>query len=212
VILDAYHSVGVIPVDVRALGVDVLVGGVLKWLCGGPGGTFLWIKPNLRNKLKPKITGWAAHRHPFAFDESMTYSTDASRFLNGTPSIPALYAAQEGPCIINKIGINNIRAKSKRQTSLLIDEAKRFGFGIISPLDPEQRAGTVTFDVPHAYEVSRELLERNILVDYRKGAGIRLAPHFYNTDEEFLSAVREINTIIQTNAHRKHKRKASTVT
>ncbi|MBI1805941.1 MAG: aminotransferase class V-fold PLP-dependent enzyme, partial [Ignavibacteria bacterium] len=212
VILDAYHSVGIIPVDVRKLGVDILVGGVLKWLCGGPGGSFLWIRPALRKRLEPKITGWAAHARPFAFETSMHYNSDATRFLNGTPSIPALYAAQEGPKIISRIGIDRIRKKSKHQTALLIGEAQRFGFTIGSPLDPERRAGTVTINVPHAYEVSRELLRREILVDYRKGAGIRLAPHFYTTDEEVLFAVRQIKSILETKSYRRHSSRRSTVT
>ena len=212
VILDAYHSVGIVPVDVRALGVDILVGGVLKWLCGGPGGAFLWIKPSLRKNLEPRITGWMAHEQPFAFKTSMQYTADAMRFLNGTPSIPALYAAQEGPRIISNVGVDKIRVKSKHQTAILIEEAQRHGFQVTSPSDPERRAGTVTLSIPHAYEVSRELLRREIIVDYREGAGIRIAPHFYNSDEEVLYAVRETKSILDSKAYRKHSRKQTTVT
>lgn len=212
VILDAYHSVGIIPVDVRELGVDILIGGVLKWLCGGPGATFLWIRPSLRRKLEPGITGWFAHRHPFAFEKSMRYREGAAKFLNGTPSISALAAAQVGPAIISKAGIGNIRRKSKRQTALLIGEAERRGFGIGSPLDPEQRGGTVTVHVPHAFDVSRELIRRNILVDYRRGAGIRLAPHFYNSDEELLTAIEAIDDILRTKAYHRHAGRSFTVT
>ncbi|HYQ87146.1 MAG TPA: aminotransferase class V-fold PLP-dependent enzyme [Bacteroidota bacterium] len=211
-ILDAYHSVGIIPVDVRKLGVDVLVGGVLKWLCGGPGAAFLWIRPSLRMKLKPGITGWFAHRNPFAFETAMKYSNDVARFLNGTPSIPALAAAQVGPGIIAQIGIKKIRQKSMRQTALLIAEAERRGFGIRSPREPGRRAGTVTVDVPHGYEVSRELIRRNIIVDYRKGSGIRLAPHFYNSDQELLFAIEQIEAILRRKAYRKHTGKRSAVT
>ena len=212
VILDAYHSVGIIPVDVRALGVDILAGGVLKWLCGGPGGAFLWIRPSLRKKLEPNVTGWMAHQHPFAFETSMRYRSDAMRFLNGTPSIPALYASQEGPKIIAGIGIRSIRAKSQRQTALVIREAQERGFHVLSPIQANQRAGTVTLGLPHAYQVSRELLRREIIVDYREGAGIRIAPHFYNSDEELFLAVREISTILETKAYRRHSAKQSTVT
>jgi kynureninase len=212
VILDAYHSVGIIPVDVRKLGVDVLVGGVLKWLCGGPGAAFLWIRPSLRRKLQPAITGWVAHRNPFAFETAMKYTNGAGRFLNGTPSISALAAAQVGPGIISKIGIEKIREKSKRQTALLIKEAERRGFRVRSPREPLRRAGTVTVDVPHGYEVSRELIRRNVIVDYRKGSGIRLAPHFYNSDQELLIVVEQIEAILRTKAYRKHAGKRSTVT
>lgn len=212
VILDAYHSVGILPVDVEKLGVDILVGGVLKWLCGGPGGAFLWIRPSLRRKLQPGITGWMAHRRPFAFESSMKYSDDATRFLNGTPSIPGLYAASEGPGIISRVGVDKIRAKSKHQTGILVERALQHGFRVVSPADPEQRGGTVTVSVPHAYEVSRELLRREIIVDFREGAGIRLAPHFYNSDDEVLDAIDQIKDALRSKAYSKHAKRDSRVT
>jgi len=198
VILDAYHSVGTVKVDVNELGVDILIGGVLKWLCGGPGGAFLWTNPILKNKLEPKITGWIAHKNPFAFEDKMEYTDTAYRFMNGTPSIPALYAAQEGPKIVAKAGIDKIRKKSIRQTSLIITEAQKEGYRINTPLDENVRGGTVTLNMPNAYEISQELIRRNILIDYRDGAGIRLAPHFYNTDDEILFALDELKNIIET--------------
>ncbi len=198
VILDAYHSVGTIEIDVKKLGVDVLIGGVLKWLCGGPGGAFLWIKPGFRNTLEPNITGWIAHKNPFAFNEKMEYADNAYRFMNGTPSIPALYSAQEGPKIVSAVGVDKIRKKSIHQTSLIISEAQKEGYRINTPLDSNVRGGTVTLDMPDSYEISKELIKRNILIDYREGAGIRLAPHFYNTDDEILFALDELKNIINT--------------
>ena len=198
VILDAYHSVGTIEIDVKKLGVDVLIGGVLKWLCGGPGGAFLWIKPGLRNTLEPNITGWIAHKNPFAFNEKMEYADNAYRFMNGTPSIPALYSAQEGPKIVAAVGVNKIRNKSIHQTSLIISEAQKEDYRINTPLDSNVRGGTVTLDMPDSYDISKELIKRNILIDYREGAGIRLAPHFYNTDDEILFALDELKNIIST--------------
>ena len=135
--LDAYHSVGVLPVDVRALGVDFLTGGVLKWLCGGPGGCFLWVRPELGTTLAPALTGWQAHRHPFAFAPEMEYAEGAWRWLAGTPVIPALYAATAGPRILREAGIEAIRAKSTRQTSRLIELADASGFTV--------RAGSMMF-------------------------------------------------------------------
>ncbi len=203
VILDAYHSVGTIEVDVKKLGIDILIGGVLKWLCGGPGGAFLWIKPELRNQLEPKITGWFAHKNPFAFDEKMDYTDTAYRFLNGTPSIPALYAAQEGPKIVNRVGIKIIREKSVRQTSLIIEKAQQEGYKINTPLDSQLRGGTVSIDMPDSYEISQELIKRKILVDYRPNAGIRLAPHFYTTDDEIVYTMNVLKQLVN-NGNKKH--------
>jgi kynureninase len=196
--LDAFHSVGVVPVDVKESGVDFLTGGVLKWLCGGPGGCFLYVSPRVRDDLSPAITGWQAHSRPFAFEERMEFTSGAFRWLNGTPVIPALYAAAEGPKILRRAGIDAIRDKSVRQTSRLIDLADEHGFAIHTPRDSGRRGGTVTIDVDHGYEVTQELLSRNILVDYRVGAGIRVAPHFFTRDDEVELAVGTIAEILQT--------------
>src|ERR671928_1243045 len=182
--LDAFHSVGVLPVDVKQSGVDFLTGGVLKWLCGGPGGAFLYVSPDVRDRLAPTLTGWQAHARPFAFESDMEYALGAFRWLNGTPVIPALYAAAEGPKCVRRAGIEAIRAKSTRQTTRLIELADARGYPVHAPRDPARRGGTVAFDVPHAYEVAQYLLSRDVVVDYRPGAGIRVAPHFYTSDAE----------------------------
>jgi kynureninase len=212
VVLDAYHSVGIIPVDVGKLGVDALTGGVLKWLCGGPGGAFLWVRPSLLKTLKPKVTGWVAHRSPFAFDTRMDYAPGPFRMLTGTPAVPVFYAMRAGPAIVASAGVERIRVKSKRQTAIIAAEAARLGYRMLSPTDPERRGGAVTLDVPHAYRVSRELLRREIIVDYRKGSGIRIAPHFYNTDAEVRAAVREIGAIIEGGDWRRHAARRTRVT
>ena len=196
VMLDAYHSVGVIPVDVRKSGVDFFVGGVLKWLCGGPGGAFLYVAPALRDQLAPAITGWQAHARPFGFEPEMEYAAGAWRWLTGTPAIPALYAAAEGPKLVRRAGIERVRAKSVRQTARLIALADARGYAVHAPRDDARRGGTVAFAVPHAYEVTQALLARDILVDYRPDAGIRLAPHFYTHDDEIEGAVAAIDEIL----------------
>lgn len=199
VVLDAYQSVGVLPVDVRQLNVDVLLGGVLKWLCGGPGGAFMYVRPDLLRTLQPRFTGWFAHRRPFDFDPGeMEFRDDAFRMLNGTPSIPSYYAATEGPRIILEAGVQNIRSKSLRQTRLLLDGARDRGWKVNSPENDKERGGTVSIDVPHGLEVSRALIDQGILVDYRRGGGIRIAPHFYNTDNEVRAAIDAIGTILTT--------------
>jgi kynureninase len=195
--VDAFHSVGVIPVDVRRTGADFVTGGVLKWLCGGPGACFLYVAPAVRDTLEPALTGWQAHARPFAFEPEMDYITGAFRWLNGTPAIPALYAAIEGPRIVRRAGIDAIRAKSIRQTTRLIQLADDRGFRVHAPRDAERRGGTVAIRVPHAYEVSQTLLARDILVDYRPEAGIRIAPHFYTSDHELESAFGAIDEILE---------------
>lgn len=195
VVLDAYHSVGTVEVDVNELGVDILMGGVLKWLCGGPGGAFLWVKQELREKLEPEVTGWLAHINPFAFEKEMKYTNSAYRFMNGTPTIPSFYAAQEGPKIINKIGIDKIRSKSIHQTGIIIEKAESADYKINTPKDPNLRGGTVSIDMPNSFEISKKLSNKNIMIDFRPGTGIRIAPHFYNTDEEIdilFDAIKEI--------------------
>ncbi|HEY9227523.1 MAG TPA: aminotransferase class V-fold PLP-dependent enzyme [Gemmatimonadaceae bacterium] len=210
--LDAFHSVGVIPVDVKALGVDFLSGGVLKWLCGGPGGAFLYVSPDATRALSPSFTGWQAHERPFAFENEMHYAEGTWRWLNGTPPIPALFAAIEGPRIVRRAGIDAIRAKSMRQTSRLIELADARGYKVTAPRDPACRGGTIAFDVPHAYGVSQALLANDVIVDYRPNAGIRVAPHFYTSDEELERAVDMIDAILRDESWKPFEDKRGKVT
>lgn len=210
--LDAFHSVGIVPVDVKRSGVDFLTGGVLKWLCGGPGGCFLYVSPAIRDTLAPALTGWQAHARPFAFEERMEYATGAYRWLNGTPVIPALYACAEGVKIIAKAGVDAVREKSIRQTSKLIELAESRGYKVFAPRDSKVRGGTVAIDVPNGYEVAQVLLAREILVDYRVGAGIRVAPYFFNRDDEIETVIGAIDEAIETSAWEKYSGKASVVT
>ena len=212
-ILDAYQSVGTLPVDVEALGADFLVGGVLKWLCGGPGGAFLYARPDLRGHLAPALTGWMAHPAPFDFESPpMRYRDDAFRFLLGTPDIPALYAAREGPRIVAAAGIEAIREKSLRQTSRLIALAETRGLRCSTPRDPSRRGGTAAVDFDNSLEVSRELNARDVVVDYRPGVGIRMSPHFYTEDRELETAFEAIDEIRATAAWRRWQGRPSLVT
>jgi kynureninase len=199
---DAFHSIGVIPVDVRASGVDFMTGGVLKWLCGGPGGCFLYASEAVRTRLEPALTGWMAHARPFAFEPEMTWAPGIYRWLGGTPVIPALYAAIEGPRLVRRAGISAIREKSRRQTARLVELADARGYEVYAPRDPARRGGTVAFAVPHAFEVSQFLLARDIVIDYRPKAGIRVAPHFYTRDDELDTAVAAIDDALTTGAWR----------
>lgn len=210
--LDAFHSVGIIPVDVKRSGVDFLTGGVLKWLCGGPGGCFLYVSPSIRDTLAPAITGWQAHARPFAFEEQMEYASGSFRWLNGTPVIPALYGCAEGAKIIRAAGIEAIREKSVRQTSRLIELAEARGYRVFAPKDTARRGGTVTVDVPHGYEVTQVLLSRDILVDYRVGAGIRAAPFFFNRDDEIEMLIESIDEALETSSWERFRGRTGVVT
>jgi kynureninase len=212
VALDAYHSVGVIPVDVQAMGVDFLCGGVLKWLCGGPGGCFLYASPSASAQIAPALTGWQAHRHPFAFSNTMEPADGIWRWLGGTPVVPALFAGLEGPRLVAEAGLDAVRAKSMRQTARLIQLADARGWTVHAPRDPSRRGGTVAFSLPHAAEVARTLLARDVVIDYRPGAGIRVAPHFYTTDAELDACVEAMDDILATGAWQAFANVHSTVT
>jgi kynureninase len=196
IVADLYQSAGTVPVDVRALNVDFATGGSVKWLCGGPGAGYLYVRRDLWDTLRPSAIGWMAHEEPFAFEGGpVRYAPDAFRFLNGTPNVPAMYSARGGYEIINEIGVPAIREKSVRQTQRLIALADDAGLKVNTPRDPARRGGVVILDVANGKEVTRELARREILVDYRPGAGLRVAPHYYTTDEEVEHTVNEIASI-----------------
>jgi kynureninase len=195
VVLDAYQSVGTVPLDVTALGVDFAVGGSVKWLCGGPGAGWLYVRPDLAATLEPALTGWYGHARPFAFEPEQDYAEGAARFLAGTPNVPALYAATAGYDVIEEIGVERIRARSVEQTTLLIELLEAAGFDPGSPREPELRGGTVVVKTPEFEAVNAELAARGVLVDSRPETGLRLGPHFFNTDDELGFTVEQIAEI-----------------
>jgi kynureninase len=215
-VLDVFQSAGIVPVDVTGWDVPIAVGGVLKWLCGGPGGSFLYVDPKLRPQLEPSFTGWMAHANPFAFEAPpMRFRDDALRFALGTPPIPALYAAREGPKVVAEAAggdMNTIREKSLRQTQRIIDLADARGFELRTPRDPKQRGGSVSVLMPHAKEVAYELNAEDIVCDFRPGAGVRFSPHFYTTDEELEIAFATVDEILRTDRWKRQETKQSIVT
>ena len=197
VVLDTFQSLGTVPIDVQSLNVDFACGGVLKWLCGGPGVAYLYVRPDLGRKLEPKLTGWFAHQDPFGFEVGpVRYADPPFRFMNGTTQIPALEACRPGVRIIREAGVEKIREKSKRQTARLIELADRHGWRVNTPRDPAKRGGTVSIDMPDSQRVCRELLARDVLVDWRPKASVRFSPHFYNTDEEVDAAIATVERIL----------------
>jgi kynureninase len=204
VVLDAYQSAGVVPFDVTALDVDFATGGSVKWLCGGPGAGWLYVRPDLAARLEPTLVGWQGHARPFDFEPELEYADGVARFLTGTPNVPALYAASAGYDVIEEVGVERIRENSIRQTQLLIELLDEAGFEVGSPRDPARRGGTVLVKTPEFQAVHKELGERQIICDFRPDAGIRLGPHFYNTDDELRFTVREIAEIVETGAYERH--------
>ncbi len=204
VVLDAYQSAGIVPLDVTALDVDFAVGGSVKWLCGGPGNGWLYVRPDLADVLEPTFMGWQAHARPFGFEPELEYAEGVARFLTGTPNVPALYAATPGYDLIEEIGVDRIRANSMRQTDLLIGLLDDAGFEVGSPRDPARRGGTVTVRTPEFEAVHKELGERQVICDFRPDAGLRLGPHYYNTDDELRGVVSEITEIVESGAHLRH--------
>jgi kynureninase len=204
VVLDCYQSAGVVPFDVTALDVDFAVGGSVKWLCGGPGAGWLYVRPDLADRLEPTFVGWQGHARPFAFEPELEYAAGVRRFLTGTPNVPALYAATAGYDVIEEVGVQRIRGRSLELTQLLIDLLEDSGFEIGSPRDPERRGGTVLVRTPDNPAVHRELGERGIICDFRPDAGIRLGPHFYNSEDELRHTVEQLTEIVATGAYARH--------
>jgi kynureninase len=204
VVLDAYQSAGSVPLDVSSLGVDFAVGGSVKWLCGGPGAGWLYVRPDLAERLEPTFTGWQAHARPFAFEPEQDYAEGATRFLTGTPNVPALYAATAGYELVEEVGVERIRERSMQQTALLVELLEAAGFEVLSPRDPDRRGGTVVVRTPEAEAVYRELGAREIICDFRPDAGIRLGPHFFNTDDELRFAAGQIAEIVESGAYERH--------
>jgi kynureninase len=201
VVLDAYHSAGTVPLDLTALEVDFAVGGSVKWLCGGPGAGWLYVRPDLAERLEPTFTGWQAHARPFAFEPELEYAEGAWRFLTGTPNVPALYAATAGYDLIVEAGVERIREHSLRQTGLLAELLEASGFEIASPRKPERRGGAVVVRTPEAEAVQRELDAREIVCDVRPGVGIRFGPHFFTTDDEVRHAAAQLAEIVESGAY-----------
>src|SRR5689334_14202539 len=205
IVLDTYQSAGTVPFSVKELNADFATGGSVKWLCGGPGAGYLYVRPDLQNTLEPRTTGWMAHEAPFAFDTSMHYASDITRFLHGSPAIPALYAAISGYQIINEFGVEKIHAKNMRQTDYVISLAEEAGFTVTSPKNAAQRGSTITVAHEHAAAMTKELNRREFIIDYRPGAGIRISPHFYNTDNELELVIQEMKKIGESESFREHE-------
>ena len=190
VLLDVYQSAGAVELDAGGWEVDFLIGGTIKWLCGGPACGYLYVRRDLQNDLKPRLTGWVAHDTPFDFAHSpMRYARSVRRFAQGTPSIPALYSALPGLQIIEEVGLKLIAAESRRHTEWMIEFANEHGWQINSPRKTDERGSSVMTGVEDGPGMVARLAERKVFVDCRPGVGLRISPHFFNTDEEVHEAM-----------------------
>jgi kynureninase len=209
VVLDCYQSAGVVPFDLTALDVDFATGGSVKWLCGGPGAGWLYVKPELAERLEPTLVGWQGHARPFAFEPELEYAEGARRFLTGTPNVPALYAATAGYDVIEEVGVQRIRERSLGLTQLMIERCDDHGLEVVSPRDAARRGGTVTVSTPDHAACHRELGERGIICDFRPDGeevrgGIRLGPHFFNSEDEVRHAVDTLAEIVASGIYARH--------
>ena len=196
VVLDCYQSLGVVPFDVVDLGVSFATGGSVKFLCGGPGAAYLYVREDLIADFAPRVTGWFGHESPFAFAmPEQRYADSSWRYMGGTPAVAALYQARAGQEIVAEIGVDAIRANSLRQTARVIDLVDAAGYTLRSPREPEARGASVVFDFDGAGDIARELNRRKFYCDHRPGVGIRIGPHFYTTDDELDGLFAEIATL-----------------
>jgi kynureninase len=185
VVLDCYQSIGTVPLDVTDLGVSFACGGSVKYVCGGPGAAWLYVRKDLIEQFAPRVTGWFGNEAPFAFTmPEQTYADNIWRYMAGTPAIAALFQARAGQQIIAEIGVRKIREKSLVMTQACIDWVDELGMKLNSPRPAEIRGGSVVFDFVGAADVCRELNRRKFYCDHRPTAGIRIAPHFYSKREE----------------------------
>jgi kynureninase len=198
VLLDVYQSAGTVELDASGWGVDFLIGGTIKWLCGGPACGYLYVRPDLQRDLKPRLTGWVAHDAPFEFAHSpMRYARSVRRFAQGTPSIPALYSALPGLKIIEAVGVAQIVRESRRRTEWMVEFALERGWQLNSPRNADERGGSVMIGVEDGPLMVTQLAERRVFVDARPRTGLRISPHFFNTDEEVREAMATLATLIR---------------
>lgn len=197
--VDAYQTTGVYPYDVSEWDLDIVTGGSHKWLCGGPGCGWIYVRPSLRDTFEPAATGWMAHARPFAFEPApMTWAPNMYRWGSGTPTIPGYVVAKAGHDLIREAGVAKIREHNVRLTTKIAELALERDLRVNTPLEPQRRAGWIGIDFDGAERAYRALTEMRTFVDYRPGCGIRVGPHFYTSDEEIdrffasLDAVRKI--------------------
>jgi len=195
--VDDYHGIGIVPLDLHDLGCDLYTAGTLKWLCGGPGTVFLYARRALLPTLEPAVTGWFATAEPFSFDnQHLDYHATARRLEHGTPPAPVFFIAQGGLDVVAEVGVDRIRARQGELTDHAIARADDLGLPVRTPRDRHLRGGVVNVGVgPGAPAICHALLERDICTDFR-GDGLRISPHFFNTEADIDACFEELATLV----------------
>ncbi|HYG72907.1 MAG TPA: aminotransferase class V-fold PLP-dependent enzyme [Actinomycetota bacterium] len=195
--LDDYHGIGIVPLDLHDLGADLYTAGVLKWLCGGPGLAFLYARRDLLPRLEPMVTGWFATAEPFTFDnQHLEYHPSARRLEHGTPPAPVFFLAEGGLDVIAEVTPARIRHRQGELTDHVIERADELGLPVRTPRDRDGRGGVVNVGVgPEASKICHALLERDVCTDYR-GDGLRISPHFFNTEGDVDHAFEELRSLL----------------
>ena len=198
VLLDVYQSAGVLPLHATEWNVDFLIGGTIKWLCGGPACGYLYVRPDLQRDLRPRLTGWVAHDSPFDFAHApMQYARSVRRFAQGTPSIPALYSALPGLDIIEAVGVEEVYQESLRRTNRILEVAGEQGWKVNTPLEAKDRGGSIMIGVDDGPAMVERLAEKRVFVDCRPKSGLRVSPHFFNTDDEVEEALNVLKKLLE---------------
>lgn len=200
VVVDDFHGSGIVPIDVHALGVDFLVSGVLKWLCGGQGLALLYCRRDLIEPLQPLVAGWFGTQDPFDFDRSeLRFRSDARRFETGTHTLPQAWTASGGLSIIEEVGVENIRARNQELTRGLIERSDALGLELLSPREDDRRGGLVRLRIPGgragAERVLHELFARDVVLDSR-GDALRISPHFFNDESDLDRCFEQLQEVL----------------
>lgn len=200
VLVDDFHGSGIVPIDVHELNIDFLVSGALKWLCGGQGIAFLYVRRDLIQQLDPLVVGWFGTQEPFDFDRSkLRLRSDARRFETGTYALPQAWTAAGGMSLILEVGVENIRAHNQILTGAIIEAADETGLDVLSPRDAARRGGLVRLRIPggrpEAERVLHILFERHVVLDQR-GDAVRISPHFFNTESDIEACFIELRKVL----------------
>ena len=200
VVVDDFHGVGIVPIDVHKLGVDLLVAGALKWLCGGQGLAFLYCRRDLIPELEPRVVGWFGTKDPFDFDRGrLRLRDDARRFETGTFTLPQAWTAAAGLELIAEVGVERIRAHNRALSRVVIEGADALGLEVLSPREDEQRGGLVRMRIPGGREgaerVLHALLARDVVVDSRSDT-LRASAHFFNDESDVQRLLTELKTVL----------------